>query len=398
MTFTIRPAASGGWLAFASGSLLLAVPDGSTPVSDGWAAAGSGLQAVLDALTGQGLAATPSFVLVDWQPGGAARVLVRGELELTVVDASGTQQLSGTGVSTWVERSMPGVTALSFAVPGSTAASQTELPLAAGVALVAAIASEGAPAVPPVESAPLASAPPVEPTPVVALPPAVDPAPPVDPLPPVERVETPDAAPVVDDIGLTRREAPPTEAEPAATDDDGGYDYLFGDTMYRGVVDAAVHEPEEAEAAPVDDELHDGETVMVDSIKKLRGKRRPAASAIDKPEASAPLVLVMPNGTREPLSQPILIGRAPTVGKVSGAIPRPLTLGTGDQDISRNHAQFALEGGTVVVTDLHSRNGTSIILPGKTPQKLRAGEPTSIIVGTVVDFGGGLVITVDDKS
>jgi hypothetical protein len=56
--------------------------------------------------------------------------------------------------------------------------------------------------------------------------------------------------------------------------------------------------------------------------------------------------------------------------------------------------QFAVEGGTVVVTDLHSRNGTTITLPGKTPQLLRQGESTSVLVGTVVDLGGGVTITV----
>ncbi len=64
--------------------------------------------------------------------------------------------------------------------------------------------------------------------------------------------------------------------------------------------------------------------------------------------------------------------------------------------ISRNHAQFTVEGGTVVVTDLHSRNGTHIVLPGKSPQKLRQGEPTAVIVGTVIDLGGGVTFTVSE--
>ena len=400
MNFSIRPAASGGWLAFTSGSLLLVVPDGATDVAASWSAVGStsGFQAVLDLLTGKGLAATPSFVLVDWQPDGAARVLLRGEATLEVTDAAGEQSLTATGVSTWVERSLPGVTALAFAVPGASPASSTLLPLVAGVALVAAIASDGAAV--PVVAAPSAAAP-------AASEPELQPEP------------TPAPEPVVEvDIGETVREAfesvarpeEPERAAPAAeqsaTQADG-YDYLFGDTMYRGVLDAAVREPDAedeaeasgpADAAVVDDTLHDGETVMVDSIKKLRGKRRPAQGEAPAAEAAPRLVLVMPGGAREALNQPILIGRSPTVGKVSGPIPRPLTLGPGDQDISRNHAQFTLEGGTVVVTDLHSRNGTSIVLPGKSPQKLRAGEPTSVIVGTVVDFGSGLEIRVEEEA
>jgi hypothetical protein len=35
-----------------------------------------------------------------------------------------------------------------------------------------------------------------------------------------------------------------------------------------------------------------------------------------------------------------------------------------------------------------------VILPGRQPQQLRQGEPTSVIVGTVVDLGGGVTFTV----
>ncbi|TFB92682.1 FHA domain-containing protein [Cryobacterium sp. HLT2-28] len=71
-----------------------------------------------------------------------------------------------------------------------------------------------------------------------------------------------------------------------------------------------------------------------------------------------------------------------------------VSLGGADQDISRNHVRITVEGETVVVTDLHSRNGTVIVLPGKPPQKLRGGESTSVIVGTVVDLGGGVTLSV----
>jgi pSer/pThr/pTyr-binding forkhead associated (FHA) protein len=112
-----------------------------------------------------------------------------------------------------------------------------------------------------------------------------------------------------------------------------------------------------------------------------------------------PVLVVSTTGARESLSQPILVGRSPSVSKVSaGQIPKLITITGNDQDISRNHVQFAVEGGTVVVTDLHSKNGTSIVLPGKDPQKLRAGEPTAVIVGTVIDLGSGITLTVDDDA
>jgi hypothetical protein len=105
--------------------------------------------------------------------------------------------------------------------------------------------------------------------------------------------------------------------------------------------------------------------------------------------------LKISGGATEPLTDLALVGRAPSVSKVSGdRVPKLITVGSADQDISRNHVQFAVEGDTVVVTDLHSRNGTLIVLPGKPPMKLRQGEPTSVIVGTVVDLGGGVTMTV----
>lgn len=374
MTFTVRPAADGGWLAFAAGARLLVVAATDEAfVSQGWQAitGPDGFQTALDLLTSKGLAATPPFLLVEWETGKDARVIVRGSIALSVTDAAGTQPLSAAGVSTWVERSLPGLSGIAVTVPGASPAGSVSLPLEHGVSLVAEVVMGGGSAKVPKLAAPV----------VVAD---------------VESTVVPEI-----DVEATVRE-PLEVAEPAAAEE--GYDYLFGDTMYRSVADAAVREPEPEAAVDPAAGDHDGHTVLTSDIAKLRGKRRPRAAKEtpkETPKAVAQkLVLVVsPSGAREALTQPILIGRNPSVSKVSGGqIPRLLTVGTADQDISRTHAQFALEGGTVVVTDLHSRNGTSIVLPGKSPQKLRAGEPTSVIVGTVVDFGGGVTVTVDEDA
>ena len=221
----------------------------------------------------------------------------------------------------------------------------------------------------------------------------------------------PEVAPEVD-VEATVREAPessgapqPPAASAAAPPEgsesvDSGYDYLFGDTMFRSVSDAVVHDTvadEADESAVVDDTLHDGETVLTSDIAKIRGKRRAKKEPVESAPAQNLVLAVSTTGTRESLAQPILVGRSPSVSQISGGqIPRLLTVGTPDQDISRNHVQVTLEGGTVVVTDLHSRNGTMIELPGKSPQKLRAGEPTSVILGTVIDLGSGVTLTVEE--
>jgi hypothetical protein len=407
------PAHSGGWIAFSSESRVLVV---GTAADDSitalWSAIGKpdGLQITLDLLTSRGLSATPPFAMLDWSgPSAALRVIVRGDVTVTVTHGGGELPLVGAGVSTWVERSIDGATAATLVVSNAVAAEVAALPLATGAAWIAALAVDGftdvAPAAQIAESA--------APTAHIAAPPA-PPAPPAQAEAPATQTVVPQTPGVEIDIEATVTEAP-TDADadadaesptgsPTGAAEAEGYDYLFGDTMYRSVADAAVRddeaEPDEAEgsAEPLSGD-HDGHTVLTSDIAKLRGRRKPR-TAVDAPPVPpvAPTVsLVTATGTREPLSQPILVGRAPSVSQVSGGkMPRLITVGGPDQDISRTHVRFALEGGTVVVTDLHSRNGTTVAMPGKESQKLRAGEPTSVMVGTVVDLGGGVTFTVDE--
>jgi len=414
-TVTTTAAATGGWIAFASGSRVLAIapPADGDAVTALWQAlgAGDGLQLTLDLMTSKGLSATPPFALLDFTAG--LRVIVRGGVTVEVTGSGGAESIAGTGVSTWIERSIDGATGVTLAVLGAAAAEAPALPLVAGAAWVAGLSmvatgSTGASAAPIVVA---------QPTPVAEPAVLAEPASVAEPTSVAEPVEAPSTSatsvaavePVEVDIEATVTEAPtsadedtPTVAIDNLETSPEGYDYLFGDTMYRSVADAAVRDDEpEAEEAPAEAAVgdHDGHTVLTSDIAKLRGRRKPKTAADAPPVAPvAPTVsLVLADGSREPLSQPILVGRSPSVSQVSGGkLPKLITVGGADQDISRTHVRFVLEGGTVVVTDLHSRNGTTIAMPGKDPQKLRAGEPTSVIVGTVVDLGGGVTFTVDE--
>jgi hypothetical protein len=194
---------------------------------------------------------------------------------------------------------------------------------------------------------------------------------------------------------LAARAGVPVETESA-------HEQSFGETVVRKAADATVQTdaaPASAgsDATATDGGDHDGHTIASGDIAKLRAARRERAAqpAAPTPPTAPALHLELADGSRELLAAPILVGRAPSADKVSGTqIPRLLTVAGTDQDISRNHVRFAVEGGTVVVTDLHSRNGTLAILPGRDPQQLRPGEPTSVIVGTVIDLGGGVTFTV----
>lgn len=303
--FHYRPAIEGGWLAVAMDAQLLLVHPRALDigVSVFLDAKSGGMSSTLDELTRGGLSATPEFALLELTgaPGErAVRVIIRGGVRVTVTAVGSRHTLDGTGVSTWTEQSFTGVTDFEVdVIPEPQALSDDWLPLQRGTAIVSRLRSS------------VASAP-----------------------------ESPEA---------------PARLDAAARPTDDGYDYLFGETMYRNVADATVTEP-----APR-------------------------------------FYLELPMGGREQLNQPLLVGRAPRASTASGESSSRLVTIPGDKDISRNHAQFTVEGATVVVTDLHSRNGTQIIPPGKEAQQLRPGEPTAVIVGAIVDLGSGVTFTVREQ-
>jgi hypothetical protein len=194
-----------------------------------------------------------------------------------------------------------------------------------------------------------------------------------------------------------------------------GYDHLFEATIMKSVEAAAVRPEVEEEAegeASVDPAAlgdvgdHDGLTMMSGNIAELRkraatsGTVQDAGASTPAPEPGEPQFRIdFSDGRSELLDRPVIVGRSPSANRVSGSeLPRLVTVGGSDPDISRSHVRFTVEGGTVVITDLHSRNGTLMSLPGRPPQKLREGEPTSALAGTVVDLGGGIRITVAEST
>lgn len=187
---------------------------------------------------------------------------------------------------------------------------------------------------------------------------------------------------------------PAEDAEEITQDSSSiGYRHLFGETFMRSVEDAAVRD----DPSP-GDAIEDRTTVGV-NVDAVRGARRASRKrAMVSPPAPIRFV-ELPSGSQEPLDRPIIFGRSPSAERApADNIPRLIALTTPDQQLSRNHAQVAVEGETVVVTDLHSRNGTLVVLPGKPPQQLRAGHPTPVVVGTIIDLGDGAMLVIRDSS
>ena len=211
----------------------------------------------------------------------------------------------------------------------------------------------------------------------------------------------------------------------------GTYDALFGATQIRSVEDAARRvadddaspgasgtefEPE----ADLDEVAHDGHTIDISALRKLKdtpreevlaegptilaslcGEGHPnppfaptcriCGASIGQQEpsriAQPPLVrLVTPDGKALQLDRGVIVGRSP---KLSGHLPdgRPpqtIVVDSPERDVSRSHLEIRVEGWSLLAVDLNSANGTTAELPGRPMLRLRPGEPQLIEIGTVL--------------
>jgi hypothetical protein len=103
---------------------------------------GRGLAAVLEALSGAfgtSLTAIPPFVVAVAEEGGV-RIAVRGDILLTATGSAGTENITGTGVTTWSERLVAATrTAIRLGSSGPQPEEQAFLPLRDGVVRASAL-------------------------------------------------------------------------------------------------------------------------------------------------------------------------------------------------------------------------------------------------------------------
>lgn len=105
-------------------------------------------------------------------------------------------------------------------------------------------------------------------------------------------------------------------------------------------------------------------------------------------------VLRVTDGSEASVDQTVLVGRAPAE-RGPGPV-RLLTVPSPSHDISRTHLQVSVEGWQVVVTDLHSTNGTLLLDPtGTTRRSLPPGQPVAVELGSVLELAEGVAVTVD---
>ncbi len=89
------------------------------------------------------------------------------------------------------------------------------------------------------------------------------------------------------------------------------------------------------------------------------------------------------------------VGRRPSSPRiVYGQMPRLVRVPSPRQEVSSTHVELRQLGASVVLTDMHSTNGSIVFPPGGEPRKLRQGESVVATPGTLVDIGDGNVIEI----
>ncbi|MEH6780400.1 MAG: FHA domain-containing protein [Rhodoglobus sp.] len=95
------------------------------------------------------------------------------------------------------------------------------------------------------------------------------------------------------------------------------------------------------------------------------------------------------------LEHACVFGRDPRPPRiVKGIGPRLVAVQSPQREVSETHVEVRQLGGSVIVTDLRSTNGSIVQLPGNAARKLRQGESVVVSAGTLVDIGDGNIIRI----
>ncbi len=173
-----------------------------------------------------------------------------------------------------------------------------------------------------------------------------------------------------------------------------------------------IHPPQDHEGDRVDD--HDGSTVhrpdlathlhhsTVDTVlaiscsdghptpadsRMCRVCRQPVAPQeprqIPRPTLGG---LRLPTGEVVPLDRGVVLGRKPAPLKESTDWPHLVHLPSGHTFVSRMHLHIELNGWNVLARDLDSRGGTMLTIPGRDPERMRAGDSYILEPGARLDL------------
>jgi hypothetical protein len=96
--------------------------------------------------------------------------------------------------------------------------------------------------------------------------------------------------------------------------------------------------------------------------------------------------LRLPTGEVVPLDRGVVLGRKPAPLEGTGDWPHLVHLPPDHTFVSRMHLHVELDGWQVLARDLDSRGGTMLTMPGREPERMRAGEAYVLEPGCLLDL------------
>jgi hypothetical protein len=339
-----------------TGATVLLPPSEKARVATLWELVddGAGFDEVLDALIAGGLRELPGFVLVS-ERDGETKVVLRGAGRATFVADGETVELAGSSATTWVERSLHGVTRMLVQV-----ADEAEGPdhtITGGLVRLA-------------------------------------------------RLDEPPYAPdrpgvgrgLVDGEASPRVDSTADEADVEPADDGAGAEDAPDDEISSVVEPTSLEEPAGEPVEDLPTEAVDIPAMWPSPVPQAPAPLAPAPADDGGPNRAV-ATLALSTGETVEVDRPVLIGRAPEPGRhPTTGQPRVVVVPSPHQEISSTHLEVrpaaGADQGSAVVTDLGSTNGTVVVQPGLPPEDLVAGVAVPLVPGAILDLGDGVTIQV----
>ena len=393
----------GGWFGiFGDQASVLLPPSEKARVPGLWSLVdeGAGFDEVLDALLAGGLRDLPGFVLVS-QVDQGTKVVLRGPAVAAFVCDGEMVELAGSFETTWVERTLSGVTQM-FVQVEPTEEDGEDLTVASGLVRVArveeppydpaeAVASSAALGAADDDTADPLTADTLDPLVGHEEPPIWEPL--AEPEPLAENDAATAAEPVVDDVSPAPLAEPDLVVPPAPMGAFGAPPPAYPPPPPPSL---DVAEPATAPLPQVaDGATASGGWEPADFDRPQAGTTPAAPEAVGPPVAR----LLFSSGEVVAVDRVVLVGRAPEVRRF-GAHDQPtlVTVPSPHQEISSTHLEVrpgaGIDYGSAVVTDLGSTNGTVLVQPGLPPEELQPGIAVQLVPGAIIDLGDGVTIQV----
>jgi hypothetical protein len=196
---------------------------------------------------------------------------------------------------------------------------------------------------------------------------------------------------------------PPSANSPAAFDDtikraprSAGFPEADADTILRARPGSGVAGDDDGptDQAFTDDTVIRARPRVEDTVLLHQRKQEAAAAAAAVPATVLPRYGFRLGGEDWRLDTVYYVGRRPITPRGVANRPRLLTVRSATSAVSGTHIEIRQEGDSVVVTDLGSTNGTTVLSPNGKKERMRRGASLTVIPGTRVDIGDGNIIEI----